>query len=116
MAHAHLTRPFAVSQKVFFIVVAVPACTGILLSAKILLLSQIMRALRWCRAVIRQASAAGHVAATQIKVMQASRVVLSFSSTRSRVGLFCLELCRKQGYRTGEQIRLLAPPAPQRGC
>lgn len=35
MAHAHLTRPFVISQKVFFIVVVVTACAGILLSANI---------------------------------------------------------------------------------
>lgn len=79
-------------------------CSGVglygnLAQCKDFIVITIKRVLRWCRAMIRQASAVGHVAATQFKVMQASRVVLSFSSTRSRVGLLCLELCRKQGYR-----------------
>lgn len=79
-------------------------CSGVglygnLAECKDFILITIKRFLRWCRAMIRRSSAVGHVAVTQFKVMQVSRVVLSFSSTRSRVGLLCLELCRKQGYR-----------------
>lgn len=84
-----LTRLFAVSPRVFFIGVVVPACTGILLSAKIFAVITICEGFalasscdspskcRWSRS--KQ---------PKFRVMQAFKAVLSFPSSWTRVGLF----------------------------